>query len=199
MTDDERKQRRDIGSDIRELIGEAVTLQVHPDRVGEAEEDTGRRGVERIVATKHDGDDGDPTPAGAHVLGKDADRAKRQLRPRKTRERSGDEHCHDAIADDIDAERPRRVWLFAYAAQPQPDWRQEQNNADQRGQRPHRQRQRRLAGERPAEHGHADKRRDRDLAEANHIGVAEGPADAEDDFAADTPSGLTPRGSCRCR
>ena len=80
MTDDERKQGCDIRSNIRKLIGEAATLQVHPYRVGEAEEHTGRRGVKRIVAAKHDRDDGDPTPARAHVLGEDADRAERKLR-----------------------------------------------------------------------------------------------------------------------
>ena len=90
MTDDERKQSCDIGSNISELIGEAMALQVHPDRVGEAEQHTGGRGVKRIVATEHDRDDGDPTAARAHVLGKHADRAKRQLRTRKTCKRAGE-------------------------------------------------------------------------------------------------------------
>ena len=115
MTDDERKQSCDIGSNVCELIGEAVALQVHPDRVGEAEQHTGRRGVKRIVATKHDRDDGDPSATRAHVFGKDADRAKRQLRTRETCKRPGEEHCYGPIADDIDAERPRRLWLFPYA------------------------------------------------------------------------------------
>ena len=116
MTDDERKQSRDIGRNIRELIGEAATLQVHPDRVGEAEQRTGRCGVKRIVAAKHDRNDRDPSAACAHVLGKDADRAERQLRPSETGKRAGYEHCEDPIADDVDAERPRRLWLFAYAS-----------------------------------------------------------------------------------
>ena len=115
MTDDERKQSCDIGSNIRELIGEAVALQVHPDRVGEAEQDAGRCRVKRIVATKHDRDDGDPSAARAHVFGKDADCAKRQLRTRKTCKRPGEEHCYDPVADDVDAERPSRLWLFTYA------------------------------------------------------------------------------------
>ena len=89
MTDNERKQSCDIGRNIRELIGEAATLQVHPDRVSEAEQRTGGCGVKRIVATKHDRDDRDPSAACAHVLGKDADRAKRQLRPSETRKRPG--------------------------------------------------------------------------------------------------------------
>ena len=115
MTDDERKQSCDIGSNIRELIGEAVALQVHPDRVGEAEQHTGRCGVKRIVTTKHDLDDGDPSATRAHVFGKDADRAKRQLRTRKTCKRPGEDHCYEPVADDVDAVRFRSLWLFAYA------------------------------------------------------------------------------------
>lgn len=116
MTNDERKQSRDIGRNVRELIGEAAALQIHPYRVGQAEEHTGRCGVKRVLATKHDRDDGDPTPTRAHVLGKDADRAKRKLRARKTCKRPGEEHCYNPVADDVDAKRARRLGLFAYAA-----------------------------------------------------------------------------------
>ena len=115
MTDDKRKQSCDIGSNIRQLIGEAMALQVHPDRVGEAEQHTGRRSVKRIVATKHDRDHGNPTAARAHVLGEHADRAERKLRPSETRKRAGYEHCYDPVTDDVNAECPSRLWLFAYA------------------------------------------------------------------------------------
>jgi len=116
MTDDERKQSCDIGSNIRELIGEAVALQVHPDRVGEAEQHTGRCGVKRIVATKHDSDDSNPSAARAHIFGKDANRAKRQLRTRKTCKRTGCEHSYYPVADDVHAERLSRLRLLAYAS-----------------------------------------------------------------------------------
>jgi hypothetical protein len=116
MTDDERKQSCDIGRNVRELIGQAATLQVHPNRVREAEEHAGRASVERIIATKHDRHDRDPTPARTHVFGEDADCSKRKLSPRKTRERTADEHCDDPIAEDVDAERACRLRLFAYAA-----------------------------------------------------------------------------------
>ena len=52
---------------------------------------------------------------------------------RKTRERPGDQHSDDAVADDVDAERGRRLRLLADAAQPQSDLHKEQNNANQRG------------------------------------------------------------------
>ena len=131
-----------------------MTLQVHPYRIGEAEEHAGRRGVKGIVAAKHDRYDGDPAPARAHVLRKDADRAKRELRPGKTGKRAGDEHRDYPVADDVDAERARRFRLLAYATQPQSDWRAELNNADKRRERPSGPRYSGLACEGPAEQHH---------------------------------------------
>src|ERR1700734_1619589 len=158
-----------------------MTLQVNPYRIGEAEEHAGRRGVKGIVAAKHDRDDGDPAPARAHVLRKDADRAKRELRPGKTGERAGDEHRGYPVADDVDAERARRFRLLAYATQPQSDWRAELNNADQRRERPSGPRYSGLACEGPAEQRNAGKPRNCDSTETDDAGVAEGAADAEYD------------------
>ena len=156
-------------------------MQAHSDRVGKAEEHAGRRGVKRIVAAEHDRDDGDPAAPRAHVFGEDADRAKRELRPGKTRERPCNEHCDDTVAANVDAERAGRLRLLADATQPQSDRREEHDHADQRGERPGRPRYGRLAGEGPAKNRQAYQRRNRDPPKADHAGIAEGSADAEDD------------------
>lgn len=83
--------------------------------------------------------------------------------------------------DDIDARRPSCIRLFADAAQPELDGREERHDADQRGQRPGGPCDRRLAGERPTQHRHADERGNCDSAKADHVRVAEGSADSEND------------------
>ena len=55
----------DIGRDVGELVGQALPLQPQADRVGEAEQRAGGRGIERMAAPEHDRDDRDPAAPGA--------------------------------------------------------------------------------------------------------------------------------------
>ena len=88
MADDKRGKRDDIGRDVGQLVGQAGALQADAEGIGEAEEDAGSRGVERIVAPEHDRDHGDPAAPGAHILGEEADRAERELRPGEAAKRA---------------------------------------------------------------------------------------------------------------
>src|SRR5271166_2506057 len=88
--DDERGERRNVGGNVGQLVRQAETLQMDADRVGEAEQDAGRGGIEGVVAPEHHRDDRDPAAPGAHVLGKDADGAERELRAGEAGKRAGE-------------------------------------------------------------------------------------------------------------
>ena len=61
VADDKRRERREIGRDVGQLIRQTLALQIDAEGVGEAEKDAGTGGVERVVASKHHRDDREST------------------------------------------------------------------------------------------------------------------------------------------
>ena len=120
MADDKRRERREIGRNVGQLVRQTLALQIDAQRICEAEKNASRGDVKGVVAPKHHRDDRDPSPPGAHILGKYADSAERQLRAREPGQRPRDEHRDDSVAGDVDAQRLGCVGLFANAANLRP-------------------------------------------------------------------------------
>jgi hypothetical protein len=162
------------------LIGQSLALQPDAHRIGKAKEHASPRGIERIGAPQHHRDDRDPSAPRAHVLGKDADRAERELRAGKAAERAGGKHRRDAIGRDIYPQGFRRVRLLADASQAQSNGRAKEYEADRRDKSPSGPGQDGLAREAPADDRNVSDRGKANLAEADDSGIAEDAADAED-------------------